>query len=64
MEVAITSTHVIVGYAYFNAMAFYPIVSTFGASLECFGGLCILTYGFGNCKHSSTMASSGLADQF
>jgi hypothetical protein len=22
---------------------------------------CILTYGFGNCKHSSTMASSGLA---
>jgi hypothetical protein len=25
---------------------------------------CILTYGFGNCKHSSTMASSGLADQF
>jgi hypothetical protein len=22
---------------------------------------CILTYGFGNCKHSSTIASSGLA---
>jgi hypothetical protein len=30
---------VIEGYAYFNAIAFYPIVSTFGASLECFGGL-------------------------
>jgi hypothetical protein len=39
MEVAITSTRVIEGYAYFNAIAFYPIVSTFGASLGCFGGL-------------------------
>jgi hypothetical protein len=39
MEVAITSIRVIEGYASFNAIAFYPIVSTFGASLECLGGL-------------------------
>jgi hypothetical protein len=39
MEVAITSTCVVEGYAYFNVIASYPIVSTFGAFLECFGGL-------------------------
>jgi hypothetical protein len=39
MEVGITSTRVIESYAYFNVIAFYPIVSTFGAFFECFGGL-------------------------